>query len=338
MTIQNEASYRYAHYGIPDPDFDKYKDMDNPFGNSEGLSVPAMREIMAQMPVTFPYDQRDVASVAISNQTITARDHAELNLRIYRDKDVGKDAVLFFVTHGGGWILGDHDTEEAMNRLVAKKTNSVVVSVNYRLAPEYPFPYAVNDSFDALQWCRENAADLGIDPQRVVVGGSSSGGNIAAALALKDRDEGIGAVFGQVLNFPGTCHPDHFPRDKYEYYSPEQNKDGPIITTEAVHWFWSLYYPEAGDNPYASPLLADSHKDLAPASGRDPDRDEALAYSEALKKAGVPVKTKVYSGLPHAFNLFPDLEETPTFYNTVVNWINYLDKDMAKITKFDKRS
>lgn len=106
-------------------------------------------------------------------------------------------------------------------------------------------------------------------------------------MALKDRDEGIGAVFGQVLNFPGTCHPDHFPRDKYEYYSPEQNNDGPIITTEAVHWFWSkldvlvneydgrrefanvfitgLYYPEAGDDPYASPLLANSHKDLAPA-------------------------------------------------------------------------
>lgn len=105
MTIQNEASYRYAHYAVPDPDFDKYKDMDNPFANSEGLSVPAMREIMAQMPATFPYDQRDVASVAISHQTIRARDDAELNLRIYRDKEVGKDAVLFFVTHGGGMIL-----------------------------------------------------------------------------------------------------------------------------------------------------------------------------------------------------------------------------------------
>jgi acetyl esterase/lipase len=104
MTTQEKA-YRYAHYATPDPDFDKYKDMENPFANSEGLSVPAMREIMAHMPVTFPYDQGDVASVAISHETIKARDGAELNLRIYRAKDVRKDAVLFFVTHGGGTIL-----------------------------------------------------------------------------------------------------------------------------------------------------------------------------------------------------------------------------------------
>ncbi|OJJ56718.1 hypothetical protein ASPSYDRAFT_91966 [Aspergillus sydowii CBS 593.65] len=332
-TQKNEATYRYAHYSIPNPDFDKYKDMENPFANSEGLSVPAMCEIMAHMPVTFPYEERDFASVAVGHQTIRARDDAELSLRIYKDKGAGNDAVLFFVAHGGGWILGDHYAEETMKRLVAGKTNSVVVRANYRLAPEYPFPYAVNDSFDALQWCRENAAGLEIDSQRVVVGGSSVGGNIAAALALKDRNEGIGAVFGQVLNFPGTCHPDRFPRDKYEYYSPEQNKDAPTMTTEAVNLFWRRV------DPYASPLLAASNKDLAPAliqvAGFDPGRDEVLAYSEALKQADVPVKTKVYPGLPHAFNLFPDLEDTPTFYNTVVNWINYLDKDMAKVTKFD---
>lgn len=132
-TRRNEATYRYAHYAIPNPDFDKCKDMENPFANSEGLSVPAMCEIMAHMPVTFPRDERDFPSVAIRHQTIRARDDAELNLRIYKDKDVGKDPVLLFVAHGGGWILGDHNAEEAMNRLVAEKTNSVVVRANYRL-------------------------------------------------------------------------------------------------------------------------------------------------------------------------------------------------------------
>ncbi len=132
-TQKNEATYRYANSAIPNPDFDKCTDMENPFANSEGLSVPAMCEVMGQMPVTFPYEERDFASVAIRHQTIRARDDAELNLRIYKDKDVGKDPVLLFVAHGGGWILGDHNAEETMNRLVAEKTNSVVVRANYRL-------------------------------------------------------------------------------------------------------------------------------------------------------------------------------------------------------------
>ncbi|KAL4882113.1 alpha/beta hydrolase fold-domain-containing protein [Aspergillus karnatakaensis] len=337
-----EKKCRYAHYGTPDPAFTKYENMASPFADHdpEQLSVPAMREIFSKMPVQFPYEKHEVAGVEITHQNITVRDGAEVGLRIYRRDDLDKDALLFFVTHGGGWALGDHDTEEAMNRLVAKRTNAVVVSVNYRLAPEYPFPYAVNDSWDALQWCRENAASLGIYTNRVIVGGSSSGGNIAAALALKDRYDGIGAVFGQVLNIPDTCHPAHFPRDKFEYYSPEQNRDAPIMTTEAAHWFWDLYCPNDGDNPYASPLLARNFRGVAPAliqiAGRDPIRDDGLAYSEALKKEGVPVKTKVYPGLPHAFHLFPDLEDTMVYHNTVVDWINYLDKDMAKIMKFDK--
>ncbi|KAL4780074.1 alpha/beta hydrolase fold-domain-containing protein [Aspergillus varians] len=328
----NRPSLRYAHYATPDPDFDKYKDIESPFAGNEDISVSAMREVLFNMPVSFPYDTMEVVSVVISHRKIKARDNAELEPRIYRDKDAGSNAVLFFVTHG--WALGDH-AAEAMNRLIAKKTDSVVVSVNYRLAPGYPFPYAVNDSLDALQWCRKNAEALGIDSDRVIVGGSSSGGNIAAALALKDRDEGTGAVFGQVLNIPDICHPAHFPKDKCEYYRPEQNKDAPVITTEAAQWFWSLCCSSAGQDAYVSPLLAKSHK-VVQIAGRDPGRDEVLAYTEALKKAGVPVKTKVYPGLPHAFHLFPDLEATPTFYNTVVDWINFLDKDMSKITKFDR--
>ncbi|KAL3486462.1 Alpha/Beta hydrolase protein [Aspergillus germanicus] len=322
-----------ARYAIPDPDFDKYKDMENPFTGADGLSVSAMREIFSQMPVSFPYAEKAAANVRVRHQQITARDGAELDLRIYKDAHVVGKAILFFVTHGGGWVLGDHNVEEGMNRLVAKKTNSVVVSVNYRLAPEFPFPYAVNDSFDALQWCRQNADALGIDANRVIVGGSSSGGNIATALALKDRDEGINSILGQVLNFPDTCHPAYFPKDKYMYSSPEQNKDA------SVHRLHSLssdqYCPNNGADPYASPLLATSHRGLAPAliqvAGLDPVRDDGLAYSEALKAAGVPVKTKVYPGLPHAFYLFPDLQETPTYFNTIVDWINFLDKDLAKI-------
>ncbi|KAL5338156.1 alpha/beta hydrolase fold-domain-containing protein [Aspergillus crustosus] len=342
MTTLPAKTYKYAHYAIPDPDFDKYKDDESLSPLLSEISVSEIRANVSGKPLFFPYERSEVASVEISHQHITIRDGAEIELRIYKNREIEESAILFFVAHGGGWVLGDHDTEEAMNRLVAKRTSSVVVSVNYRLAPEYPFPYAINDSWDALQWCRNNAHSLGVDANRVIVGGSSSGGNIAAALALKDRDDGIGAVFGQVLNIPDICHPAHFPTDKYEYYSPEQNKDAPILTTKAAHWLWDLYCPDDGANPYASPLLAESHEELSPAlvqvAGRDPIRDDGLAYSEALKAAGVPVKTKVYPGLPHAFHLFPELEDTTVYYDTVVNWINYLDKDMAKINKFDKKA
>ncbi|KAL3471490.1 alpha/beta hydrolase fold-domain-containing protein [Aspergillus californicus] len=336
-----DRPFRYAGYAIPDPDFDKYNELENPFAAEDGLSVSRMREVASNLPVSFPYNESSVSSVAITHRLIKARDGADLELRIYKNKECPSNAILFFVTHGGGWVLGDHDAEEAMNRLVAKRTDSVVVSVDYRLAPEYPYPSAVNDSFDALRWCRGNAETLGVDANRVIVGGSSSGGNIAAALALKDRDDGINAVVGQVLNMPNTCHPNYFPKDQYEYYSPEQNKDAPIMTTEAAHWFWDLYCPEAGAEPDASPLLAKSHKGLAPAlvqvAGRDPVRDDGLAYSEALKKAGALVKTKIYPGLPHAFYVFPDLEATPTYFNTIVEWINFLDRDLSKIMKFDER-
>ncbi|KAL2834675.1 alpha/beta hydrolase fold-domain-containing protein [Aspergillus pseudoustus] len=332
---RERAAARYAGYAIPDPDFDKYKDMENLFAGIKGFSVPAMCEIFSQMPVSLPYSEQSVASVGIHHQDITARDGTELGLRIYKDSNWQGKGILFFVTHGGGWALGDHDVEEAMNRLVAKRTRSVVVSVNYRLAPEFPFPCAINDSFDALQWCRQNADKLRIDANRVIVVGSSSGGNIAAALALKDRDEGINAIFGQVLNIPDTCHPAYFPKDKYEYSSPKQNRDAPMLTTEAAHWFWDLYCPNRGADSYASPLLAASHKGLPPAliqvAGLDPVRDDGLAYSDTLKAAGVLVKTKVYPGLPHAFYLFPDLKETPTYFNMIVDWINFLDKDLAKI-------
>ncbi|KAE8361109.1 alpha/beta hydrolase fold-domain-containing protein [Aspergillus caelatus] len=323
-----ERSLRYAHYSTPDPDFDKYKDMPSPFAEMKTLSAVDMRAIMAQVPVMFPYDEAITESVEISHRTMTARDGAELELRIYKNRDVGQKSTLFFVAHGGGWVLGDHQAEEPMNRLVAKKTNSVVVSVNYRLAPEYQFPYAVNDCFDAMQWCRQNADTLGINPMKIIVGGSSSGGNIAAVLALKDRDEGIGAVIGQVLNIPDICHPAHFPKDKYEYNSPEQNRNAPVMPTHAAHWFWEQYCPTAGANPYASPLLSHSLEGLPPAliqvAGQDPIRDEGLAYCEALEEAGVPVQRKIYAGLPHAFHLFPDLKATTEFYDTIIEWIRTL--------------
>ncbi|KAE8386314.1 alpha/beta hydrolase fold-domain-containing protein [Aspergillus alliaceus] len=326
----NEKPLRYAHYSVPDPDFAKYKAMPNPFAELDTLSPAGMREIMSHMPVTFPYDEAIVSSVEVNHRTIKVRDGAEIKVGIYKDKDVGPNATLFFGVHGGGWVLGDYQSERPMHLLVAKKTKSVVVGVNYRLAPEYQFPHPVNDCFDALQWCRENADTLGINPNRIIVGGGSSGGNIAAALAQKDRDEGIGAVIGQVLNIPDICHPAHFPKDKYEYSSPEQNKDAPIMPTHAAHWFWEQYCPTAGVDPYASPILAKSLEGLPPAlvqvAGLDPIRDEGLAYCEALEDAGVPVQRKVYPGLPHAFYLFPDLKATSVFYDTVVDWIIALEK------------
>ncbi|KAB8265411.1 alpha/beta hydrolase fold-domain-containing protein [Aspergillus pseudonomiae] len=277
-----EQPLRYVHYSIPDADFDKYKEMPSPFAEMNTLSAVEMREIMSQLPVTFPYDESITESIEISHRNITARDGVELELRIYKDNTVGQNSTLFFVAHGGDMK------------------------------------------------CRDNADTLGINPKKVIVGGSSSGGNIAAVLAMKDRYEGIGAVIGQVLNVHDICHPAHFPKDKYEYHSPEQNKDAPVMPTHATHWFSEQYCPTAGAEPYASPLLAHSFTGLGRALiqvvGQDPIRDEGLVYGEALEKAGVPVHTKVYAGLPHAFDLFPDLKATAAFYDTIIEWITTFQK------------
>ncbi|KAI9874523.1 MAG: hypothetical protein M1830_009649 [Pleopsidium flavum] len=325
MASSTSGGSKYSHLSKMDPAFTPLqKECD---GNFKVLWSLPMNEFRAAWKNTPPALPQDVPlDLDITHQMVPVRDGTKVEIRVYKSKKVPSNALLFLVAHGGGWVVGSHDIEEGMNRYVAAKNNAIVVSVDYRMAPEFPYPYAINDCFDVLQWCKANARSLGIDPERIIVGGGSAGGNIAAVLSQKARDDGVSGITGQVLNIPVTCHPKHFPTKKYEYGSYEQNKDAPVIDVPRMTWFWDQYLPNAEPEIYASPLLAKSLKGLPPAivqvAGLDPLRDEGLAYADAMKEAGVHVTLKVYPGLPHGFYMFPHLEASTQYLQSVVDWIN----------------
>jgi acetyl esterase len=203
--------------------------------------------------------------------------------------------------HGGGWVLGDLETADASCRELAVRAGCLVVSVEYRLAPEHPFPAGVDDAWEALGWVAEHAAELGGDPARLAVGGDSAGGTLAAVVTHRARDRGGPPIAFQLLVYPVTDlrlgHP-----------SVEDNADGYVLTRDSMLWFRS-HYVGANEadvlNPLASPLLAEDHSGLPPAliitAGYDPLRDEGEAYGRKLEEAGVPVTVHRYEGQIHGF-------------------------------------
>jgi len=223
----------------------------------------------------------------------------EMPVRIYTPEAKGPMPLLVFF-HGGGWVIGTLDTHDGVCRHLAKQSQAVVVSVDYRLAPEHKFPAAAEDCYAATCWAADNAASLGADAKRLAVGGDSAGGNLAAVVALMARDRGKPKIGFQMLIYPVTDH-------SYGTASYRDNADGYLLTKDAMVWFWNHYLTGAGDsaNPYASPLRAKSFGGLPPAmvvtAEFDPLRDEGEAYAAKLREAGVPVKLKRYDGLVHGF-------------------------------------
>ncbi|KAI0136172.1 lipase esterase family protein [Xylariales sp. AK1849] len=299
------------------------------------------------IPTDAPVPGRDIN---IREAKVVVRDGHNVGIRIYQPLDVGHNHMFFFNIHGGGWTVGTPETEEAQNRFIAAKNQAVVVSVDYRRAPEFPFPYALHDSYDVLMWCIATAESLGIDKNKFVLGGGSAGANVvssrhylsyippstskgrqAAVLAHIVRDEGIPGLIGQMLNIPVTCHPDHFPASKHEYKSYEQNAKAPMVNSARMRLYWSYYLPSATAEPRASPLLASSFSGLPPAliqvAGMDPLRDEGLAYAEVLKNSGVNVSVKIYPGLPHAFYAYPNLKSTQEYFHTMVHWMDMISRN-----------
>ena len=220
-------------------------------------------------------------------------------LRIYTPEGRGALPVVVYF-HGGGWVIGTFETHDGVCRHLAKQSQAVVVSVDYRLAPEHKFPAAAEDCYAATCWVADNAAALGADAKRLVVGGDSAGGNLAAVVSLMARDRGKPKIAFQMLIYPVTNH-------AYDTPSYRDNADGYLLTRDAMVWFWNHYLSGESDgaNPYASPLRAASLAGLPPAmvvtAELDPLRDEGEAYAEKLRQAGVPVKLKRYDGLIHGF-------------------------------------
>jgi acetyl esterase len=225
-----------------------------------------------------------------------------LAVRAYRPViDEELPALVFF--HGGGWTIGDLDTHDVVCRQLALGARCAVFSVDYRLAPEHPFPAAVDDCFFATRFVFENAKTLGVDPQRIAVGGDSAGGNLAAVVALMARDGGGPPLAYQLLIYPATDQ-------RCQFASHERNGEGYLLTKDGIRFFRGGYLPNETDRTdwRASPLLAASHAGLPPAlvltAGYDPLLDEGRAYAERLAKAGIDVSYREFSDMVHGFVLF----------------------------------
>lgn len=220
-------------------------------------------------------------------------------LRLYIPPGERPLPVLVYF-HGGGWVTGDLDVSDSFCRILAEWTPCLVVSVNYRHAPEHPFPAAIDDAFDATRWVVANVAAYGGDASRVGVGGASAGGNLAAAVALRARDEQGPPLLLQYLVYPVIDSAMGTP-------SYNENGAGYGLTREAMQWYWDCYVPDPAqrENPYASPAHASGYARLPAAciltAEYDPLRDEAEAYGAALSQAGVPVFCKRYDGVIHGF-------------------------------------
>ncbi|MCZ7526726.1 MAG: alpha/beta hydrolase [Acidimicrobiia bacterium] len=229
----------------------------------------------------------------------------ELPVRVYRPSGgTGLPVLVWF--HGGGWVLGGLDSHEELLRPLVNATGCVVVSVDYRLAPEHRFPAAVDDAFAAVSWVHDHAEAVGGDPERVAVGGDSAGGNLAAVVSLMARDRGGPPVAFQLLVYPVTDH-------EFESASMRENR-GYFLEADGMRWFYRHYLGDADPGDWrVSPLRASDLGGLPPAlvitAELDPLRDQGEAYGRRLGEAGVAVDVRRYDGMFHGFLGFRDVLE-----------------------------
>lgn len=234
---------------------------------------------------------------------IPARDGAALPARLYSSAPLlegySKPLPLLLYLHGGGFTVGSLATHDILCRELARLSDCIVVSLDYRLAPEYRFPTASNDAWDALQWIFHNATNLGVDRDRIAVGGDSAGGTLAAVCAIKARDAGLKLAL-QLLIYPGcSAHQDTPSHTRYAY--------GLVLEAPAIQWFFAHYVttPEQRDDWRFAPLHAPDVEGVASAwvglAECDPLVDEGVDYADKLRASGVVVDLEIYRGVTHEF-------------------------------------
>lgn len=276
-----------------------------------------------------------------AESTYTVNDHrvvvsgGEISVRCLTpgNSTTGKLFPLLFWIHGGGWIYGNLDTDDYYLRIICTELQIVVVNVEYRLAPEYPFPTGLNDCFTALKWSVENQSLLHASTKRgFLVGWQSAGGNFAAAVAHRARIDHFFSDFpltGQILQIPILLHPEACP-DKYrnELLSSDECLDAPLLCRKQLDKFWEEIRAEPS-NPECSPLLFTSCGGLPPTymqvCGQDPLRDEALVYEKILRENGILTKLDIYPGVGHGFHLiFPFIRVAKKFDQDFKNGVRWL--------------
>jgi acetyl esterase len=262
----------------------------------EHMSVPQAREVGHAAYVGLQGPGPEVASVV---HRFIPGPTADLPVRIYTPEGEGPFGAIVFY-HGSGWVILSIETCDSSMRSLANDTGCVVVAVNYQKAPEHKFPVPFNDAWAGLTWVASHAEELNVDPARIAVGGDSAGGNLAAAVALKARDEGGPAIAFQLLIYPAVDFDVDTP-------SALENAEGYLLQRESMRWFWGLYLHGAPEPPdwRACPLRAESHADLPPAfivtAEFDPLRDDGRRYADKLRSDGVKVTYTNYDGMVHGF-------------------------------------
>jgi acetyl esterase len=270
------------------------------------------------------------ADVAIRDITVPSTDTL-LRARLYRPRSADMSALPLVVNfHGGGFVFGNLTAADWLCGQVAARAYATVVSIDYRLAPEYPAPTPFVDSWTATRWLVEHAGLVGGDPNRVTLLGESAGANLAALIALASRDENRSdptwpRPTGQILAYPAVDL-------TLSSSSIDEDPEAPMLRRRTLDWYGRLYLPQgldtsiAANDPRVSPIFAADHTDLPPAlvlvAGEDPLRDDGTRYAAVLAAAGVPVQTRVFPGAIHGFLSIPLFEPTAhQALETIVAWL-----------------
>jgi len=289
----------------------------------ETLTPPEAREYYMQARLVANPEPPELLS---AESLAIPAPHGRIPARIYTPKKLRKadglaPGLVFF--HGGGWVIGNLETHDVVCRKLAHEGEMIVMSVDYRLAPEHRFPAAVEDAVTATKWLAANAKALGVDASRLVVGGDSAGGNLAAVVSLDARENGP-RLAGQLLVYPAT----DFSRKHPSHSEPETSI---LLTHTVVTWFMNNYLGDADINDWrASPARARTLADLPPAyvltAGADPLRDEGDEYAARLKEAGVAVTYRHFPGQFHGFfTMGKLLNQANIAVGEIATWLKGLD-------------
>lgn len=280
------------------------------------------RRIIAEAPTP----QQFIPVGKVLDRDLDGPDGGSIPVRVYWPATATSDVGVVVFFHGGGWVLCDLDSHDGTARQLANRTGSIVVSVDYRRAPEHRFPAAAEDAYAALEWAGQHAAELGGDPARVAVAGDSAGGNLATVAASLAVERGGPGVVFQLLAYPVTDH--DFTTESYV-----DSSEDCLLTTDHMRWFWEQYVPDPGDrdNPLASPLRADL-TGLPPAhvvtAERDPLRSEGERYAERLRESGVPTTLQRCPDTFHGF--FGFSKQIPAFADEMNRAFDVLAEALAK--------
>lgn len=255
----------------------------------------------AQDAGALSFQQEREAVHKVEDQILPLKDR-DIPVRIYSPKSEGLLPALVFY-HGGGWVVGNLDSHDGICRALANSAQCVVISVDYRLAPEHKFPAAVEDAYDSLQYIASHAEEFSIDHNQIAVGGDSAGGNLAAVTCIIAKEKKTPSICYQLLLYPSTGYAQEPP-------SIRENAEGYLLTVDMMTWFRKHYVTHDDEmlNPYVSPILYSDLSGLPPAAiltaQYDPLRDVGKAYAEKLEDNGVPVFYKNYQDLIHGFGNF----------------------------------